>query len=132
MLPATAAGIQAEAAPQVPAVYLPPFYQAERSLARALLRLHAARAGKLSAFAAVDWDRALAGGRPERRYGGRVFRVGDKVTQLRSNYGEGAAGVFNGTVGVVTALSPEDHAVTIHRSQGSEYPAVVIPLTTSS
>ena len=95
---------------------------------------------------------------PERRYGGRVFRVGDKVTQLRNNYDKGAAGVFNGTTGVVTGMSPEDHcltvrtdedeeisydfdeldelahayAVTIHRSQGSEYPAVVIPLTTSA
>ena len=97
-------------------------------------------------------------GHPERRYGGRVFRVGDKVTQLRNNYDKGAAGIFNGTVGVVSALSLEDgkltvltdedesvdygfdeldelahaYAVTIHRSQGSEYPAVVIPLTTSS
>jgi exodeoxyribonuclease V alpha subunit len=97
-------------------------------------------------------------GQPERRYGGRVFRLGDKVTQLRNNYDKGAAGVFNGTVGVVTAMSLEDgkltvrtdededidygfdeldelahaYAVTIHRSQGSEYPAVVIPLTTSS
>ncbi|HEY6793559.1 MAG TPA: ATP-dependent RecD-like DNA helicase [Kineosporiaceae bacterium] len=97
-------------------------------------------------------------GAPERRFGGRVFRVGDKVTQLRNNYDKGVAGVFNGTVGTVTALSPEDHtltvrtdedesvdydfdeldelahayAVTIHRSQGSEYPAVVIPVTTSS
>jgi exodeoxyribonuclease V alpha subunit len=97
-------------------------------------------------------------GRPERRYGGRVFRVGDKVTQLRNNYDKGAAGVFNGTTGVVTGMSLEDHAltvrtdedeeipydfdeldelahayaVTIHRSQGSEYPAVVIPLTTSA
>ena len=96
--------------------------------------------------------------RPERRYGGRVFRVGDKVTQLRNNYDKGAAGIFNGTVGVVTAMSLEEHtltvrtdedesvdygfdeldelahayAVTIHRSQGSEYPAVVIPLVTSS
>jgi exodeoxyribonuclease V alpha subunit len=96
--------------------------------------------------------------RAERRYGGRVFRVGDKVTQLRNNYDKGAAGVFNGTVGVVTGLSLEEqtltvrtdedesidydfaeldelahaYAVTIHRSQGSEYPAVVIPLTTSS
>ena len=100
----------------------------------------------------------FAEGRPERRYGGRVFRVGDKVTQLRNNYEKGAAGVFNGTVGVVTGISLEDHAltvltdedeqvdygfdeldelahayaVTIHRSQGSEYPAVVIPLTMSS
>jgi exodeoxyribonuclease V alpha subunit len=97
-------------------------------------------------------------GRPERRYGGRVFRVGDKVTQLRNNYDKGVAGVFNGTVGVVTGLSLEDqtltvrtdedesvdydfaeldelahaYAMTIHRSQGSEYPAVVIPLTTGS
>jgi exodeoxyribonuclease V alpha subunit len=97
-------------------------------------------------------------GRPERRYGGRVFRVGDKVTQLRNNYEKGAAGVFNGTVGVVVGLSLEDHtltvrtdedelvdygfdeldelahayAITIHRSQGSEYPAVVIPLTMGS
>jgi exodeoxyribonuclease V alpha subunit len=97
-------------------------------------------------------------GQPERRYGGRVFRVGDKVTQLRNNYEKGTAGVFNGTVGVVTGMSLEDHqltvltdedepigygfdeldelahayAVTIHRSQGSEYPAVVIPLTMGS
>ena len=97
-------------------------------------------------------------GMPERRSGARVFRVGDKVIQLRNNYDKGAAGVFNGTVGVVTALSLEDatltvrsdedeqigydfdeldelahaYAITVHRSQGSEYPAVVIPLTTSA
>jgi exodeoxyribonuclease V alpha subunit len=97
-------------------------------------------------------------GAPEKRYGGRVFRVGDKVTQLRNNYDKGKAGIFNGTVGTVTGVSQEDqtltvltdedeqvdydfaeldelahaYAVTVHRSQGSEYPAVVIPLTTSS
>jgi exodeoxyribonuclease V alpha subunit len=97
-------------------------------------------------------------GQPERRHGGRVFRPGDKVTQLRNNYDKGAAGVFNGTLGVVTAVATEDHtltlrtdedelleygfdeldelahayAITIHRSQGSEYPAIVIPLTTSA
>lgn len=95
---------------------------------------------------------------PERRFGGRVFRVGDKVTQIRNNYEKGLNGVFNGTVGVVTALDPDEqrltvrtdedeevpydfdeldelahaYAVTIHRSQGSEYPAVVIPVTTSA
>jgi hypothetical protein len=89
---------------------------------------------------------------------GMVFRVGDKVTQLRNNYDKGKAGIFNGTVGVVTDVSLEEqaltvltdedeqvdydfaeldelahaYAVTIHRSEGSEYPAVVIPLTTSS
>ena len=97
-------------------------------------------------------------GLPERRFGGRTFRVGDKVTQIRNNYEKGRNGVFNGTVGVVTALSVDDqrltvltdedeeipydfdeldelthaYAVTIHRSQGSEYPAVVIPVTTSA
>ncbi|MFJ8046325.1 ATP-dependent RecD-like DNA helicase [Kitasatospora sp. NPDC096147] len=97
-------------------------------------------------------------GLPERRFGGRTFRVGDKVTQIRNNYEKGRNGVFNGTVGVVTELSVEEqrltvrtdedeevpyefteldelahaYAVTIHRSQGSEYPAVVIPVTTSA
>jgi exodeoxyribonuclease V alpha subunit len=75
-----------------------------------------------------------------------VLRLGDKVTRLRNNYEKGAAGVFNSTVGVVAGMSLEDHtltvltdedekvdygcdelahasAVTIHRSQGSEYPS---------
>jgi exodeoxyribonuclease V alpha subunit len=34
---------------------------------------------------------------PERRFGGRIFRVGDKVTQIRNNYDKGVNGVFNGT-----------------------------------
>lgn len=97
-------------------------------------------------------------GLAEKRFGGRVFRVGDKVTQIRNNYDKGRNGVFNGTVGVVTDLQEDDqrltvrtdedeevgydfdeldelahaYAVTIHRSQGSEYPAVVIPVTTSA
>ncbi|MEU0134770.1 ATP-dependent RecD-like DNA helicase [Streptomyces sp. NPDC006296] len=97
-------------------------------------------------------------GLPEKRFGGRVFRVGDKVTQIRNNYDKGENGVFNGTVGVVTALDTDEqkltvrtdeeeeiaydfdeldelahaYAMTIHRSQGSEYPAVVIPVTTSA
>ncbi len=95
---------------------------------------------------------------PERRVGGRIFRVGDKVTQIRNNYDKGASGVFNGTLGVVTGIDLDEqkvtvrtdededidyefteldelahaYAVTIHRSQGSEYPAVVIPVTTSA
>jgi exodeoxyribonuclease V alpha subunit len=97
-------------------------------------------------------------GQPERRYGGRVYRVGDKVTQMRNNYDKQ---VFNGSVGVVTAVSLEEqqvrvrmddqdageeiayafdeldelthaYAISIHRSQGSEYPCVVIPLTTTA
>jgi exodeoxyribonuclease V alpha subunit len=97
-------------------------------------------------------------GLAERRFGGRVYRVGDKVMQIRNNYDKGTAGVFNGSVGVITALSLEDselrvlldedeevaygfdeldelthaYAVSIHRSQGSEYPCVVVPVTTSA
>jgi len=97
-------------------------------------------------------------GLAERRFGGRVYRVGDKVMQIRNNYDKGTAGVFNGSVGVVTALSLENqelqvrldedeevgygfdeldelthaYAVSIHRSQGSEYPCVVVPLTMSA
>ncbi|SDK97360.1 SF1B family DNA helicase RecD2 [Streptomyces indicus] len=106
-------------------------------------------------------QQAITPARPdlaEKRFGGRTFRVGDKVTQIRNNYEKGANGVFNGTVGVVTALDVVDqklkvltdedeevdydfdeldelahaYAVTIHRSQGSEYPAVVIPVTTGA
>ena len=93
-------------------------------------------------------------GVPERRFAGRTYRVGDKVIQVRNDYEKG---VFNGAVGVVKAISPEDqelivvldesedeevrygfdeldelshgYALTVHRSQGSEYPCVVVPLT---
>lgn len=88
----------------------------------------------------------------------RAFRVGDRVMPIRNNYDKGKAGVFNGTAGTVTALSLEDrllqvtledgeaveydfdeleelahgYAITVHRSQGSEYPYVVVPLSTSA
>ncbi|MYW65911.1 ATP-dependent RecD-like DNA helicase [Streptomyces sp. SID8379] len=116
-----------------------------------------AGAGNLNALL----QQAITPGRPElpeKRFGGRVFRVGDKVTQIRNNYEKGVNGVFNGTVGVVTSLDADEqrltvltdedeevpydfdeldelahaYAVTIHRSQGSEYPCVVVPLTTGS
>jgi exodeoxyribonuclease V alpha subunit len=47
----------------------------------------------------TEWQAACAA---------RVYRVGDKVMQLRNNYDTGAAGVFNGSVGVVTAISLEE------------------------
>src|SRR4051794_13312766 len=49
------------------------------------------------------------------RDGALERRFGDKVTQLRNNYDKDAAGVFNGTVGVITAMSPEDHTLTVRR-----------------
>lgn len=89
--------------------------------------------------------------KPEKQYGGRLFRVGDKVLQLRNNYQKE---VFNGDAGVITGMNMEDqvvrvkledgreveyefgeldeltlaYAVSIHKSQGSEYPVCVIPV----
>jgi exodeoxyribonuclease V alpha subunit len=85
--------------------------------------------------------------------GETVFRVGDKVMQLRNNYDKG---VFNGDLGRVIQIDREEgelqidydgkaisysldelddislaYATSIHKSQGSEYPAVIIPLHTS-
>jgi exodeoxyribonuclease V alpha subunit len=83
---------------------------------------------------------------------GWVFAPGDKVMQVENDYDKD---VYNGDLGVIRALTPEEseltvafderdvvygydeldqlalaYAVTIHKSQGSEYPAVVIPLST--
>lgn len=79
----------------------------------------------------------------------KAFRLGDKVMQLKNNY---AKDVFNGDIGTVSAISPGGlevdfydrvvdyaveelheltlaYAVTIHKSQGSEYSAVIIIMT---
>lgn len=97
-------------------------------------------------------------GIPERRLGNRVFRPGDRVVQLKNAYDKGSAGIFNGSLGIITDISSEDqqmrvwmdesediayefseadelglaYALSIHKSQGSEYPVVVIPVTTSA
>jgi exodeoxyribonuclease V alpha subunit len=88
----------------------------------------------------------------ERRLGGRVFRVGDKVMQTRNNYDKE---VYNGDIGRVTRLDTVEQtltvrvddrpvvydwaeldelvhafAISVHKSQGSEYPAVVTPILT--
>lgn len=84
---------------------------------------------------------------------GLSLRIGDKVMQLRNNYDKG---VFNGDLGRIVSIDREDgrvkiefyeksvdyeadeldqinlaYATSIHKSQGSEYPAVVITLHTS-
>ncbi len=89
----------------------------------------------------------------ERQVSSRVFRVGDRVMQIRNNYDKD---VFNGDMGRITALDLEDqaatvnlderavqydfleldelihaYAVSVHKAQGSEFPAVVIPLLTA-
>ena len=82
--------------------------------------------------------------------GGRLFRVNDKVMQIKNNYEKET---FNGDIGRISSIDLEEqnlmvrfedrivdytwsdldelvlaYAISIHKSQGSEYPAVVIPL----
>jgi exodeoxyribonuclease V alpha subunit len=89
----------------------------------------------------------------EIRRGEHAYRVGDKVMQLRNDYDRG---VFNGDIGIVREIveqgrklhvdfldgrvvgyEPADldqlthaYAVSVHKSQGSEYPVVILPLVT--
>ena len=83
--------------------------------------------------------------------GGYTFRRGDKVMQIRNNYDKN---VFNGDIGFITAVDTNErtlsvvydgrvveydvteldeitlaYAITIHKSQGSEFPIVVMPVT---
>jgi exodeoxyribonuclease V alpha subunit len=82
--------------------------------------------------------------------GGRLFRVNDKVMQIKNNYEKD---VFNGDIGTLAAIDIEEqkvqvkfegrtvdyelsdlddlvlaYAISIHKSQGAEYPVVVVPL----
>ena len=98
-------------------------------------------------------------GRPELRRGETVFRLGDKVMQIKNDYdllwtrdGEEGEGVFNGDIGFVTRVDKDGllvrfddgrcaeyddsnlnelelaYCISVHKSQGSEFDVVVLPL----
>ncbi len=87
------------------------------------------------------------------RYGGFTYKIGDKVMQLKNNYEKE---IFNGDLGIITGGNAEKkslsinfagkvfaydaseldeitlaYAATVHKSQGSEYPCVILALTSS-
>ena len=98
--------------------------------------------------------------KPEKKHGSRIFRVGDKVMQIKNNYsveweknGYEGIGIFNGDIGIIESIDLKNenmvinfddrivvyefsmldelehaYAITVHKSQGSEYPIVIIPL----
>ena len=101
------------------------------------------------------------GEREELSYRDRIFRVGDRVMQVRNNYGVEwvdnpalAEGVFNGDIGIIESIGEDGeymvvrydvnraarydrsmydelehaYAITVHKSQGSEYGTVILPL----
>jgi exodeoxyribonuclease V alpha subunit len=84
--------------------------------------------------------------------GGRIFRINDRVMQIRNNYNKD---IYNGDIGKIVDINPEDHkviiefdtgrlvyesseldelilayAISVHKSQGSEYPAIIMPILT--
>lgn len=99
----------------------------------------------------IELQNALNPTGPSLARGGYTFRQGDKVMQIRNNYDKN---VFNGDIGYITAVDTNErtltvtfdsrlieyditeldeivlaYAITIHKSQGSEFPVVVMPVT---
>lgn len=100
----------------------------------------------------IELQKCLNRSADELSRSGQTFKTGDKVMQIRNNYEKD---VYNGDTGRITSIDREEHkvrvdydgkavcydfteldelllayAVSVHKSQGSEYPAVVMPVLT--
>ncbi|HWL85096.1 MAG TPA: ATP-dependent RecD-like DNA helicase, partial [Polyangiaceae bacterium] len=117
-----------------------------------LTPMHKGAAGTIALNEALQT--ALNPSGPSLTRGARLYRLGDKVMQLRNDY---EREVYNGDVGIVSQVDAEQetltvgydderkvvyegsdldelalaYAVSIHKSQGSEYPAIVLPFVTA-
>lgn len=90
--------------------------------------------------------------KPEKKLFGQTLRLGDKLMQIQNNYDKD---VYNGDIGILRQIDPVEHAlvvdfdgqhvsfdwseadqlvlayaISVHKSQGAEFPAVVLPLLT--
>ena len=97
-------------------------------------------------------DALNSGNKPQFKLGEKIFRIGDRVMQTSNNYDKN---VFNGDMGRIAQIDQHEnkftvlfeeakveyefieseqlalsYAVTVHKSQGSEFPAVVLPILT--
>jgi exodeoxyribonuclease V alpha subunit len=108
--------------------------------------------GTIALNALLQTELNGGGHKPQFRFGDRVFRSGDKIMQVSNNYDKN---VFNGDMGRIYRIDASEkifsvyydstlvnyefteadqithaYAITVHKSQGSEFPAVIVPMLT--
>jgi exodeoxyribonuclease V alpha subunit len=134
---------------------LPNRYQFQRGEVQVLSPMHRGQAG-VGALNQLLQERLnpVRDGQAEARAGGRTYRPGDRVLQLKNDYD---LAIFNGDLATVESIDPIDqevllllddgrriaypyaslhalthaYAISVHKAQGAEFPAVVIPMLTS-